>query len=319
VLAEEPRLDAATKRLLDSYLDEWGKARNLSAYTLRNYRTDLEPFLYALAGWGVDLLQAQRTDLRRYLAVLLGDGIANASVRRKVSTIRSFYKWLRQEGKLANDPFFGVSGPKAARRLPDILTSEDIDRMTAAADGHEPAGLRDRALLELLYAAGLRVSEAASLDITELDVRDRSVRVHGKGKKERIGVFGEPAATALNRYLRGGRPELVAGKETALFLNRFGGRLTVRSVQTIVRKYATKAGLPAAVHPHLLRHSFATHLLDGGADLRVVQELLGHESPNTTQIYTHVSEAKKRETMESAMEALREIEFERSKRAKQRG
>jgi len=314
----EPRLSAETARLLEAYLEERGKVRNLSPYTVRNYRTDLEHFLYALAGWDVEPLQVKRTDLRRYLAVLLGEGVADASVRRKVSTIRSYYKWLRQEGKLDNDPFFGVTGPKAGRRLPDILTSEDIEKMTAAVDGNEPADLRDRALLELLYAGGLRVSEVASLDVASLDVRDRSVRVHGKGKKERIGVFGEPAATALHRYLNDGRPELVADKETALFLNRFGGRLTARSVQTIVRKYATKAGLPEAVHPHLLRHSFATHLLDGGADLRVVQELLGHESPNTTQIYTHVSEAKKRETMESAFEALREIEFERSKRAKQR-
>jgi site-specific recombinase XerD len=314
----EARLSPETRRLLDSYLEERGRARNLSSYTLRNYRTDLEHFLYSLAGWEIDLLLAQRTDLRRYLAVLLGEGIANASVRRKVSTIRSFYKWLRQEGRLDNDPFFGVSGPKAARRLPDILTSQDIERLAAAADGNEPADLRDRALIELLYAAGLRVSEVASLDIAELDLRDRSVRVHGKGKKERIGVFGEPAAVALHIYLRDGRPKLTSGKETALFLNRFGGRLTARSVQSIVRKYATKAGLPATVHPHLLRHSFATHLLDGGADLRVVQELLGHESPNTTQIYTHVSEAKKRETMESAFEELGRIEAERSRRARDR-
>jgi integrase/recombinase XerC len=284
----EPRLSAETARLLDSYLEERGKARNLSSYTLRNYRTDLDHFLYALAAWQVELLQVQRTDLRRYLAVLLGDGVANGSVRRKVSTIRSFYKWLRQDGNLDNDPFFGVTGPKAARRLPDILSSEDIDRMTNAADGREPADLRDRALLELLYAAGLRVSEVASLDVAQLDVRDRSVRVQGKGKKERVGVFGEPAAVALDRYLHDGRPELVDGKEAALFLNRFGGRLTARSVQTIVRKYATKAGLPQAAHPHLLRHSFATHLLDGGADLRVVQELLGHSDIATTQIYTHV-------------------------------
>jgi site-specific recombinase XerD len=154
--------------------------------------------------------------------------------------------------------------------------------------------------------------------VSELDVRDQSVRVRGKGKKERIGVFGEPAADALHRYLKDGRPELESHKEEALFLNRFGGRLTVRSVQTIVRKYATKAGLPTAVHPHLLRHSFATHLLDGGADLRVVQELLGHESPNTTQIYTHVSEVRKREVMEQAMEALGRIEAERSQRARAR-
>ncbi len=314
-----PTLPKRTTDLLERYLRDKGEARNLSAYTLRNYRTDLEHFLYALAGWEVDAFEVARTDLRRYLAVLLGNGVADGSVRRKVSTIRSFYKWLRADGHLETDPFFGVTGPKAGRRLPDILTSEDIARMVAAADGRQPADLRDRALMELLYAAGLRVSEVASLNVGELDVRDRAVRVQGKGKKERIGIFGDPAAEALQRYLNEARPEYETHKEEALFLNRFGGRLTTRSVQSIVRKYATKAGLPTAVHPHLLRHSFATHLLDGGADLRVVQELLGHESPNTTQIYTHVSEAKKREVMESAMEALGRIEAERSKRAKSLG
>ena len=314
--SDSPRLDKKTADLLERFLRDRGQARNLSSYTLRNYRTDLEHFLYALAGWETDPLDVQRVDLRRYLAVLLGNGVADGSVRRKVSTIRSFYKWLRADGHLKTDPFFGVTGPKAGRRLPGVLTSEDIARMVAAADGKKPANLRDRALMELLYAAGLRVSEVVSLNVGELDVRDRAVRVQGKGKKERIGVFGEPAAEALQRYLENARPALESHKEDALFLNRFGGRLTVRSVQTIVRKYATKAGLSTAVHPHLLRHSFATHLLDGGADLRVVQELLGHESPNTTQIYTHVSEAKKREVMEEAFEALGRIEAERSKRAK---
>ncbi len=322
------RLNKPALDLLDRYLIERGRARNLSLFTLRNYRTDLEHFLYALAGWQVDPLKVARTDLRRYLAVLLGDGVADGSVRRKVSTIRSFYKWLRAEELLDTDPFFGVAGPKAGKRLPGILSATDIERLVAAADGREPADMRDRAILELIYAAGLRVSEVASLNLPELDIRDRSVRVQGKGKKERIGVFGGPAADALDRYVRVGRPELVDGKgvpgsprssepEDALFLNRFGGRLTVRSVQTIVRKYAVKAGLPVAVHPHLLRHSFATHLLDGGADLRVVQELLGHESPNTTQIYTHVTEKKKREAINSAFEELGRIEFERGqKRAK---
>ncbi len=190
----EAELSKETRALLERYLRERGAARNLSSYTLRNYGTDLEHFLLALAGWQIDPLKAQRTDLRRYLAVLLGNGVADGSVRRKVSTIRSFYKWLRAEELLENDPFFGVTGPKAGRRLPDILTSEDIDSLIKAAEGDEPAELRDRALLELLYAAGLRVSEVASLDVGELDVRDRSVRVHGKGKKDRVGVFGEPAA-----------------------------------------------------------------------------------------------------------------------------
>jgi site-specific recombinase XerD len=314
--AEPPSIPPETQKLLARYLEERGAARNLSDYTLRNYRTDLEHFLLALAGWELDALKVSRGDLRRYLALLLHEGIAAASVRRKVSTIRGFYRWLRAESILDADPFFGVTGPKQPKRLPDILSAQDIDRLVAAVDGSEPADLRDRALLELLYAAGLRVSEVVSLDVPELDLRDRTVRVRGKGKKERVGVFGEPATRALERYLRDGRPELASGKESAFFLNRFGGRLTARSVQSLVRKYATKAGLPSEVHPHLLRHSFATHLLDGGADLRVVQELLGHESPNTTQVYTHVTEAKKRQVMEEAFEELGRIEAERSRRAK---
>ena len=303
-----------SEALLDRYLTERGGARGLSPYTLRNYRSDLEHFLAALAGWEVEPLAAQRGDLRRYLAVLLGEGVAEASVRRIVSTILTFYRWLRGEGLLATDPFYGVKGPKGGRRLPEVLSETDIDRLIAAADGDEAASLRDRALLELLYAAGLRVSEVAALDVSQVDVRDGTVRVRGKGSKERVGVFGAPAQAALERYLQDGRPQLVSRQESALFLNRFGGRLTARSVQAMVRKRATKAGLPRAVHPHLLRHSFATHLLDGGADLRVVQELLGHESPNTTQIYTHVTEARKRSVMEGAFEELGRIEAERSKR-----
>jgi site-specific recombinase XerD len=311
-VADAPSEDSA--RLLDRYLRERGAARNLSAYTLRNYATDLGHFLEVLNAWRVVPLAAKRTDLRRYLALLMADDVAPASLTRKVSTIRSFYRWLRSEGFLDTDPFFGVAGPKAPKRLPGVLSPEEVDRMLGAADGHEPADLRDGALLELLYAAGLRVSEIAALDMGELDLREQTVRVHGKGNKERIGVFGQPALRALERYLARGRPLLVASNEPALFLNRAGGRLTVRSVQSIVRKYAMKAGLPAGAHPHLLRHSFATHLLDGGADLRVVQELLGHESPNTTQIYTHVTEARKREVMEQAAQALGEIEFKRSRK-----
>jgi integrase/recombinase XerC len=310
-------LDEQALGLLERFLEERGRARNLSQYTLRNYRTDLEGFLFALAGWEIDLLQVERRDLRRYLSALLGQGVVEASIRRKVSTIRSFYKWLRAQEMLSTDPFYGVTGPKPGRRLPHVLDSSDIYRLVSSVDGVEPPDQRDRALLELLYAAGLRVSEVASLDLSEIDVRDRTVRVHGKGKKERVCVFGEPAARALQRYLRDGRTKLAAGKQAALFLNRFGGRLTARSVQSIVRKRATAAGVPVAVHPHLLRHSFATHLLDGGADLRVVQELLGHESPNTTQVYTHVSEAKKRSGMEAALEELGRIEAERAKRLRQ--
>ena len=188
------KLESKVDALLQRYLTERGAARNLSPYTLRNYRTDLTDFFLALQSYEVDALQVVRINLRRYLGDLLGQGIAEASVRRKVSTIRSFYKWLRSEGLLDNDPFFGVTPPKAARRLPTVLTEGDIDRLIAAAEGDAPGVLRDRALLELLYAAGLRVSEITGLDVTDVDVPDRTVRVTGKGNKERVGVFGGPAA-----------------------------------------------------------------------------------------------------------------------------
>ena len=334
-------LAAAAAGLLERYLREHGTARNLSPFTLRNYRTDLAHFLFALDDAGVDLLKVQRTDLRRYLATLVGANVAPASLRRKVSTIRSFYKWLRASEVIEADPFFGVTGPKAPRRLPHVLAPADIDRLIAAPAGREPGDVRDRAILELLYGAGLRVSEVVSLDVRDLDLRDQTVRVHGKGSKERIAVYGAPAARALQLYLREARDQLSRdvtlrptgrggeqrdpvprgsawGRDGALFLNRLGGRLTSRSVQLLVRKYATKAGLPVEVHPHLLRHSFATHLLDGGADLRVVQELLGHESPNTTQVYTHVTEARKRRGMEDAFAELGRIDAQRSARARRK-
>ena len=307
-------LERRVAAVLERYLTQRGTARNLSIFTLRNYRSDLEDFLVSLQEWEVDFLSPKRTDLRRYLSVLQGKGIAAASIRRKVSTIRSLYRWLRSEGAFDDDPFYGVQGPKLPGRLPHVLTSVDIERLIAATEGKKPANLRDKALIELLYAAGLRVSEVARLNLLDLDLKQATLRILGKGSKERVGVIGSPAVEALERYLNLGRPKLNPRTDDALFLNRSGTRLTVRSVQSLVRKYALKAGLPEAVHPHLLRHSYATHLLDGGAELRVVQELLGHESPNTTQIYTHVTETKKRKAMESAFEELGRIEFERTRR-----
>jgi site-specific recombinase XerD len=201
----EPHVRDRINELLDRYLSERGAGRNLSAYTLRNYRTDLSGFFDDLASRVVDPLEASRGDLRRYLARLLQDGIAPASVTRKVSTIRGYYKYLRAENVIENDPFYGVKGPQKPRRLPKFLAAEEVFRLIGAADGKEPPGLRDRALLELLYAAGLRVSELSGLDLTDVDVRDRVVRVRGKGNKERIGVFGEPAALTLGRSLKDGR------------------------------------------------------------------------------------------------------------------
>lgn len=296
---------APIEELLAAYERFLVAERNLSPYTLRNYRTDLADFVRFMADVeGTDPLAVNRQSFRRYLGDLLTRGVAQASVSRKVSTIKGFFRFLTREGKLPANPLALVSPPRREKRLPHVLRREDLGALIEAADETTPAGLRNRAILELMYAAGVRLSEIAGLDVDHLDLTDHTVRVRGKGNRERIVLIGQPAAKALQRYVTDGRPALAANVTPALFLNRDGGRLSGRSIQKIVRQHALKAGLDERVHPHLLRHSFATHLLDGGAELRVVQELLGHSTPVTTQIYTHVTEERQRETMEEARKAL---------------
>lgn len=288
------------EELVEAYVRYLLAERNLSPYTLRNYRNDLSDFNRFLESQEVDPLEVDRHTFRRYLARLHEMGMATASVSRKVSTIHTFYRFLVREGRLPRDPLMGVSSPKRERRLPRILTKDDLTAIIEAADADDPQGLRDRAILELMYAAGLRLAEVVGLDVDAVDLRERLARVRGKGDKERIVVIGRPAAEAIHRYLREGRPQRARVGETALFVNREGYRLSGRSVQKIVRKHALAAGLDQRVFPHLLRHSFATHMLDGGAELRVVQELLGHASASTTQIYTHVTEEQQRRVYEQA-------------------
>jgi integrase/recombinase XerC len=289
------------EELIEVYLRYLTAERNLSPYTLRNYRADLRDFGgYLKAVEDVGPLKVDRQTFRRYLARLRETGTASASVGRKVSTIHTFYRFLTREGILERDPLLGVTSPKRERRLPEVLGKDQLTAIIEAADSDAPQGLRDRAILELMYAAGLRLAEVVGLDTTGVDVREQLVRVRGKGNKERVVVIGRPAAGALQRYLREGRGKLTRPGETALFVNRDGRRLSGRSIQKIVRGHALKAGLDQRVFPHLLRHSFATHLLDGGAELRVVQELLGHASANTTQIYTHVTEEQQRRVYEQA-------------------
>jgi site-specific recombinase XerD len=244
--------------------------------------------------------------LRRYLAALKEQGMAGASLTRKVSTIRNFYRLLVREGKLESSPLTGLVAPKRERRLPSILSLEQISSIIESADETTPRGLRNRAILELMYASGVRLSEVVGVDIRHLDLEERTLLVRGKGNKERIVLLGGPAEKAIHRYLLRGRPKLATGAEMALFLNRDGKRLSGRSIEKIVRQHALKAGLDQRVWPHLLRHSFATHLLDGGADLRVVQDLLGHASAQTTQIYTHVTEERQREKLERARKEMSE-------------
>jgi len=265
--------------------------RNASGYTVRNYRADLLGFFSFLSEQGISSLnEVDKNMLRDYLWRLMRDGFARSSIARKLSAVRSFYRYLQREDLVDVSPVANISSPKLDRRLPSFLTQEEIVRIIEAPDVRTPAGQRDRALLELLYAAGMRVSELVSLDLDRINLETREIRVWGKGSKERMVLMGEPAARALTAYLERGRSELLGERGTsAVFLNRCGGRLTVRSVQSIVQEYANGVGVDKKVHPHMLRHTFATHLLDGGADLRVVQELLGHASLSSTQIYTHVS------------------------------
>ena len=303
------RLEA--EQHLRAYLEALVAGKNLSAYTLRNYTTDLRHFFDFLDDRDATVRSLDKLLMREYLSGLVAAGVASGSVTRKVSTLRSFYRYLRAERVIKDDPMFGVRGPRRERRLPTFLGHDQVDALITAADGTRPNELRDRAVLELLYASGLRVSEVVGIDVKDVDLDDRTVRVFGKGSRERMVMMGRPAARAVQRYLRDGRPGLAQRKGTALFLNRDGGRLSQRAVQTVVRKYALKAGLDRSVHPHLLRHTFATHLLDNGAELRVVQTLLGHANVNTTQIYTHVTDAAKRRAIEEALDGIARIEAER--------
>jgi site-specific recombinase XerD len=287
--------------LVDAYLASLRIERNLSAYTLRNYRSDLESFLQWLAARKTEPLALTRQIFREYLGLLNANGAARASVTRKVSTIHAFYRHLHQEGTVTIDPLEGVRPPRRERRLPSLLPQDQAARLVEMPAATDPASLRDRAILELLYGAGLRVSELAGLDVGDVDAREWTARVTGKGNKQRLALFGRPASEALQRYLDDGRPKLARGAATALFLNgRGGGRLSVRAIELLVQRYAVGAGIERRVFPHLFRHSFATHLLDGGADLRIVQELLGHESAGTTQIYTHVTEERQRQVYTEA-------------------
>ncbi len=284
------------EQLLEGFIRHLELERQLSRYTVRNYRTDLEGFLVFLRDDGVTSLnEVDRPSLRRYSARLLEQKYFKASIARKLSALRSFYRFLIREDLVISDHAALISAPKQEERLPSYLTLDEVNRLLAGPDPSSPQGTRDRAILEILYASGLRVSEIVRLGVGDVNLPNREMQVWGKGSKERMVLMGEPAASALDTYLRVGRPELLGrSRSLELFLNRFGKKLSERRIQLLVADYAIKGGISKRIHPHMLRHTFATHLLDGGADLRVVQELLGHTSLASTQVYTHVSQGQAR-------------------------
>ena len=268
-------------------------AARRSPRTVDAYRRDLAQLAAFL---GKSPAGATVEELERYTAQLRADGLAASTIARRTAAARSFFRHQQLLGARDDNPAAAVQLPRRTRHLPKTLSPGEAERLIEAAAGTQPRALRDQALVELLYGAGLRVSEAVGLDKAGVDLDDRLVRVIGKGDKERVIPIGRHAAEALRRYLARGRPYLDRRHRPELFLNAKGGALTRSGAFLILRKLAAKAGLdPGRVHPHLLRHSFATHLLEGGADLRSVQEMLGHADLSTTELYTHVTDRRRRE------------------------
>jgi|SRR5581483_6322436 len=283
---------------LAEFLRHLALERNASALTVKSYREDLtqalEFFRGKLGGQDAALNRISTRTVRAFTAWLHDQGYAKTTLARRLAAVRSWFRFLQRRGLLTQNPAEGLRGPRLERKLPHFLAEEALSRLLEAPPANAPLGLRDRALLETLYSAGLRVSEAIGLDVADLDLDAGLANVRGKGKRERLALLGPKAVKALCRWLEA-RDRMIQrlvelGKKVdAVFLNKNGGRLTPRSVGRLLAKYLARAGLDPQASPHSLRHSFATHLLDHGADIRSVQELLGHKNLANTQIYTHVT------------------------------
>ena len=287
--------DQRFEHLVLDFLSYLEFERGLSRNTLEAYRSDLLQFGRFLAERKASAVDASSGDVADFLGVLATGDVDHrpaspATIHRKSACLRSFYRHLRREGLRDSDPTASLSAPRRGRKLPQVLTRGEIERLLTQPHGTAPQALRDRALLEVMYACGLRASEATALEVGDLDLEERVLRARGKGSKERLVPVGQEAMRAVRVYLERGRPALVKqGHEPHLFVNFRGGRLTRQGLYKIVRRHATSAGLADRMSPHTLRHTFATHLLAGGCDLRSVQEMLGHADVSTTQLYTHLS------------------------------
>jgi integrase/recombinase XerC len=279
---------------LADFLRHLGLERNASAHTVKSYREDLTQavaFFRERAGAGVRPDQVSTRLLRAFMAWLHDQGYARTTISRRIAAVRSWCRFLCRQGALEKNPADGLRGPKLDRKLPHFLNKADVDRLLAAPAADTALGLRDRAILETLYSAGLRVSELVGLGLDDLDLAEGVATVRGKGKRERLALIGNAAREAISRWLAA-RTLLLDGigrRSDAVFLNRNATRLSTRSVGRLLVKYLKQTGLDARTTPHTLRHTFATHMLDAGADIRGVQELLGHKNLTTTQIYTHVT------------------------------
>lgn len=276
---------------VDPYIDHLAAERGLAGATLEAYQNDLVQFVRFQAERGQ--VETRTADLIDFLAALREQGLAGTSLSRKLSALRGYFSFLVREKLIAVSPAASVTPPKGGRKLPDVLSEAEVEVLLAQCNDDDRLGLRDRTLLELMYSCGLRVSEAVGLDLGQVDLENLLVRVRGKGSKERLVPFGKQAFMLVSKYFEKSRPFLVTKLgQQAVFLNARGGRLSRISAFKIIRRAALTAGILRRVSPHVMRHSFATHLLERGADVRFVQELLGHASVSTTVIYTHLSREK---------------------------
>ena len=277
----------------DAFLQHMESVKGASVHTVKAYAEDLSQLIEFAETQGItDVHAVDSTLLRSFLAYLQSLGLARASRARKTATLRSFFSYLARQSLLPRSPAVGLRSVKTERRLPKYLRSDEMEALLAAPAAETALGLRDRALLETLYATGMRAGELVALCLSDVDYDEGVIRVIGKGNKERMTLLGRQAVFALQRYVRKGRPELLLNAEKddgALFVNRYGGRLSDRGVRKLFDRYCDAASTHLKITPHVLRHTFATHLLSNGADLRLIQELLGHASLATTQMYTHVS------------------------------
>lgn len=275
--------------LLDAFIDHLWLEDGLSRNTLDSYRRDLQLFADWLQKKGLGLAQAQQLEIQQYLAARFPKSKPR-SISRLIASLRRFYRYALRERQVSVDPTLQIDSPKLPRSLPKSLTEEDVEALLAAPDVNQSLGLRDRAMLEILYACGLRVSELVNLKVTEVSLNEGVIRVTGKGSKTRLVPMGEEAVDWVARYLKEGRPGILQRQlSDSLFVTQRGEAMTRQAFWYLIKRYTIKAGIKKPLSPHVLRHAFATHLLNHGADLRVVQMLLGHADISTTQIYTHVA------------------------------
>lgn len=284
-------LSESDQKLIDTYLDAMWMEKGLSDNTLLSYRRDLSQFSHWLKDKPVDLLRCTRADIQQYLGWRVRERLSANSTSRMLSCLRGLYRYLLREERISEDPVLLIDSPKKGRSLPKTLTEDDVERLLNAPELDEPIHFRDRAMLEVLYATGLRVTELVSLQLFEINLNQGVIRVMGKGGKERLVPLGEEAISWLQRYLVEVRP-LLLGETVSdvLFPSRRGQQMTRQTFWHRIKHYAVVAGIDKPLSPHVMRHAFATHLLNHGADLRVVQMLLGHSDLSTTQIYTHVAQ-----------------------------